>query len=190
MEPYVTAGDVYAEAPHVGRGGWTWYTGSASWMYRAAIEWILGVRFRGSRLHIDPCIPRRWRGFDNRLPLPLRALRDPRREPARRHARRRVGGNRRPAATAPRGALGPSPRRDPARRRRRDPPCPGRPRVNASSPTPDARSPDAARCAYNLWLSDINLRARMARGRSARQERWPATGNMTSRCDRHALETR
>ncbi|MGQ0592092.1 MAG: GH36-type glycosyl hydrolase domain-containing protein, partial [Gammaproteobacteria bacterium] len=64
VEPYVTAGDVYAEAPHVGRGGWTWYTGSAGWMYRAAIEWILGVRFRGSRLHIDPCIPRRWRGYD------------------------------------------------------------------------------------------------------------------------------
>jgi cyclic beta-1,2-glucan synthetase len=63
VEPYVVAGDVYAEPPHVGRGGWTWYTGSAGWMYRAGIEWILGFRLRGSRLYIDPCIPRAWRSF-------------------------------------------------------------------------------------------------------------------------------
>ena len=44
VEPYVVAADVYAEPPHVGRGGWTWYTGSAGWMYRAGIEWILGFR--------------------------------------------------------------------------------------------------------------------------------------------------
>jgi cyclic beta-1,2-glucan synthetase len=64
VEPYVAAADVYAEAPHVGRGGWTWYTGSAGWMYRAGIEWILGFRLRGARLLLDPCIPRAWRGFE------------------------------------------------------------------------------------------------------------------------------
>jgi len=64
VEPYVAAADVYSEAPHVGRGGWTWYTGSAGWMYRAGVEWILGFRLRGSRLVIDPCIPRAWRGFE------------------------------------------------------------------------------------------------------------------------------
>ena len=64
VEPYVIAADIYGEPPHVGRGGWTWYTGSAGWMYRAGIEWILGVRLRGTRLHLDPCIPRAWQGFD------------------------------------------------------------------------------------------------------------------------------
>jgi cyclic beta-1,2-glucan synthetase len=63
VEPYVAAADIYAEIPHVGRGGWTWYTGSAGWMYRAGIEWILGFRFRGTTLHLDPCIPRAWRGY-------------------------------------------------------------------------------------------------------------------------------
>ena len=60
VEPYVMAGDVYSEPPHVGRGGWTWYTGSAGWLYRAAIEWILGFRLRGTVLSIDPCIPKSW----------------------------------------------------------------------------------------------------------------------------------
>jgi cyclic beta-1,2-glucan synthetase len=64
VEPYVAAGDVYAEAPHTGRGGWTWYTGSAGWMYRAGIEWILGFRLRGTALFMDPCIPRAWPHFD------------------------------------------------------------------------------------------------------------------------------
>ena len=64
VEPYVLAADVYAQAPHTGRGGWTWYTGSASWMYRAGLEWILGFRLRGTALLMDPCIPRSWRGFD------------------------------------------------------------------------------------------------------------------------------
>jgi len=67
VEPYVVAGDVYAEPPHVGRGGWTWYTGSAGWLYRAGIEWILGFRVRGTTLCIDPCIPRNWPGFSIRL---------------------------------------------------------------------------------------------------------------------------
>jgi cyclic beta-1,2-glucan synthetase len=64
VEPYVAAADVYSEPPHVGRGGWTWYTGAAGWMYRAGVEWILGFRLRGTRLVIDPCIPRDWPGFE------------------------------------------------------------------------------------------------------------------------------
>jgi cyclic beta-1,2-glucan glucanotransferase len=63
VEPYVVAGDVYAEPPHVGRGGWTWYTGSAGWLYRAGLEWILGFRVRGMMLSIDPCIPRNWPSY-------------------------------------------------------------------------------------------------------------------------------
>jgi cyclic beta-1,2-glucan synthetase len=63
VEPYVVAADVYGEAPHSGRGGWTWYTGSAGWMYRAGVEWLLGFRLRGAALFIDPCIPRTWSGF-------------------------------------------------------------------------------------------------------------------------------
>src|SRR6201987_794628 len=58
VEPYVLAGDIYAEAPHVGRGGWTWYTGSAGWVYRAGLEEILGVRLRGTVLFLGPCIPK------------------------------------------------------------------------------------------------------------------------------------
>ena len=63
VEPYVMAADVYSEAPHIGRGGWTWYTGSAGWMWQAGIEAILGVRLRGSTLSIEPCIPRSWPGY-------------------------------------------------------------------------------------------------------------------------------
>ena len=63
VEPYVLSGDVYAEPPHVGRGGWTWYTGSAGWFYRAGVEWILGFRVRGAVLCIDPCIPRSWPNY-------------------------------------------------------------------------------------------------------------------------------
>ena len=63
VEPYVLAGDIYAEPPHIGRGGWTWYTGSAGWLYRAGVEWILGFRLRGSILAIDPCIPRNWPAY-------------------------------------------------------------------------------------------------------------------------------
>jgi cyclic beta-1,2-glucan synthetase len=64
VEPYVACADVYSEAPHVGRGGWTWYTGSAGWMYRVALEWSLGFRVRGASLLLDPCIPSNWPGFD------------------------------------------------------------------------------------------------------------------------------
>ena len=64
VEPYVMSADVYANPQHTGRGGWTWYTGSAGWMYRAGIEWLLGIRLRGASLLIDPCIPRAWPGFE------------------------------------------------------------------------------------------------------------------------------
>jgi cyclic beta-1,2-glucan synthetase len=64
VEPYVAVGDVYAVPPHTGRGGWTWYTGSAGWMYRAGLELILGFKLIGSSLRIDPCVPRWWRDFE------------------------------------------------------------------------------------------------------------------------------
>jgi cyclic beta-1,2-glucan synthetase len=64
VEPYVVAAEVYAAPAHSGRGGWTWYTGSAGWLYRAGIESLLGFRVRGSFLHFDPCIPRGWPGFE------------------------------------------------------------------------------------------------------------------------------
>jgi cyclic beta-1,2-glucan synthetase len=67
VEPYVVAGDVYSEPPHVGRGGWTWHTGSAGWLYRAAIESMLGFRMRGTVLSIDPCIPRNWPSYSIRF---------------------------------------------------------------------------------------------------------------------------
>ena len=67
VEPYVVVGDIYSEAPHVGRGGWTWYTGSAGWLYRAGIEWLLGVRVQDARLMINPCIPSGWPGFTAEL---------------------------------------------------------------------------------------------------------------------------
>ena len=63
VEPYVAAADIYAIPPHTGRGGWTWYTGSAGWMLRAGVEWILGLQVRGATLVIDPCIPRHWPEF-------------------------------------------------------------------------------------------------------------------------------
>jgi cyclic beta-1,2-glucan synthetase len=64
VEPYATSADVYSQPPHVGRGGWTWYTGSAGWLYRAGLEWILGFRVRGTTLLVDPCVPREWPGFE------------------------------------------------------------------------------------------------------------------------------
>ncbi|MGZ8513671.1 MAG: GH36-type glycosyl hydrolase domain-containing protein [Candidatus Limnocylindrales bacterium] len=64
VEPYVMAADVYSEPPHVGRGGWTWYSGSAGWMYQAGIESILGFRLRGANLLIDPCVPRAWPRYE------------------------------------------------------------------------------------------------------------------------------
>jgi cyclic beta-1,2-glucan synthetase len=64
VEPYVVCADLYSAPAHVGRGGWTWYTGSAGWMYRVGLEGILGVHRRGAVLHIEPCIPRAWSGFE------------------------------------------------------------------------------------------------------------------------------
>jgi cellobiose phosphorylase len=63
VEPYVMAADVYALAPHIGRGGWTWYTGSAGWMYRLIVESILGLRLEVEKLHIKPCVPSSWDTF-------------------------------------------------------------------------------------------------------------------------------
>jgi cellobiose phosphorylase len=63
VEPYVVSADVYSVEPHVGRGGWTWYTGSAAWLYRAGLEAVLGFHLLGDRLRIDPCIPKAWPGF-------------------------------------------------------------------------------------------------------------------------------
>ena len=60
LEPYVVAGDVYARAPHTGRGGWSWYTGSAAWLYRAGVGSMLGLRRRGRTFSIEPCIPSSW----------------------------------------------------------------------------------------------------------------------------------
>ena len=59
-EPYAVAADVYAHPMHVGRGGWTWYTGSAGWMYQAAVRALLGLRRTGSTFRLEPCIPRTW----------------------------------------------------------------------------------------------------------------------------------
>jgi len=62
-EPYAVAGDVLASPAHAGRGGWTWYTGSAGWMYRAGLEAILGLRRKGATFEMDPCIPASWPGY-------------------------------------------------------------------------------------------------------------------------------
>jgi cellobiose phosphorylase len=60
VEPYVIAADVYALSPHIGRGGWTWYTGSAGWMYRLIVESLLGLRLEADKLYIEPCLPSDW----------------------------------------------------------------------------------------------------------------------------------
>jgi cyclic beta-1,2-glucan synthetase len=64
VEPYVIAADIYSVPPHTGRGGWTWYTGSASWMYRLGIEAILGLKREGQFLRIAPCIPKEWPAYE------------------------------------------------------------------------------------------------------------------------------
>ena len=63
VEPYVVAADVYAVSPHTGRGGWTWYTGSAAWMYRLVVESILGLRLEVDKLRFVPCLPPDWEAF-------------------------------------------------------------------------------------------------------------------------------
>ncbi|MFM9862292.1 MAG: GH36-type glycosyl hydrolase domain-containing protein [Micropepsaceae bacterium] len=67
VEPYVVAADVYTVPPHVGRGGWTWYTGAAGWLYRAGLESILGLKVEGDTLRIEPCIPTTWPGYEIRF---------------------------------------------------------------------------------------------------------------------------
>jgi cyclic beta-1,2-glucan synthetase len=64
LEPYVVAADIYAAADRVGRGGWSWYTGSAGWLYRAGLESILGFKLEGEVLRLEPCVPRAWRRFE------------------------------------------------------------------------------------------------------------------------------
>jgi cyclic beta-1,2-glucan synthetase len=63
VEPYVVSADVYALSPHTGRGGWTWYTGSAGWMYRLILESLLGLRLEGDKLRFAPCLPVDWKAF-------------------------------------------------------------------------------------------------------------------------------
>ncbi|MBA2291156.1 MAG: glycosyl transferase family 36, partial [Gemmatimonadales bacterium] len=63
VEPYVSCADVYSAESLAGRGGWTWYTGSGGWLYRAGLEAMLGFNVRGDRVRIDPCIPKAWPGF-------------------------------------------------------------------------------------------------------------------------------
>jgi cellobiose phosphorylase len=63
VEPYVVAADVYAFPPHTGRGGWTWYTGSAAWMYRLIVESLLGLKREGKKLRFLPCLPADWEGY-------------------------------------------------------------------------------------------------------------------------------
>ncbi|TVP42109.1 MAG: hypothetical protein EA350_17430 [Gemmatimonadales bacterium] len=69
VEPYVLAADVYGAEPHIGRGGWTWYTGSAGWLWRVTVEDVLGVSRRGDHLRIRPCIPPSWDGFEIQLEM-------------------------------------------------------------------------------------------------------------------------
>ncbi|MDO8597454.1 MAG: hypothetical protein Q7R45_12630, partial [Sulfuricaulis sp.] len=63
VEPYVVAADVYAVAPHTGRGGWTWYTGSAGWLYRLIVESLLGLTLEVDKLRFTPCLPEVWETF-------------------------------------------------------------------------------------------------------------------------------
>src|SRR5205823_12594360 len=63
VEPYVVAADVYGSPPHIGRGGWTWYTGSAGWMYRLITESLLGLRLEVDKLHLAPRVPKEWTSF-------------------------------------------------------------------------------------------------------------------------------
>jgi cellobiose phosphorylase len=64
VEPYVVAADIYAAPGQRGRGGWTWYTGSAAWLYKAILEYVLGIKKIGEKLYIKPCIPDSWNGFE------------------------------------------------------------------------------------------------------------------------------
>ncbi|MDZ7842854.1 MAG: glucoamylase family protein [Gammaproteobacteria bacterium] len=67
VEPYVLSGDVYGVSPHAGRGGWTWYSGAAAWLYRAGVEALLGLRRRGDQVEMAPCLPPEWKGYEASL---------------------------------------------------------------------------------------------------------------------------
>ncbi len=64
VEPYVMSADIYANAPHTGRGGWTWYTGASGWMYRLTLETLLGISLEGNQLRITPRVPANWQGYE------------------------------------------------------------------------------------------------------------------------------
>jgi len=74
LEPYVMAGDIYGAAPYVGRGGWSWYTGSAAWLHRAAVETLLGLSVKGRKLSLTPHVPAHWPGFEIALRLDRHSL--------------------------------------------------------------------------------------------------------------------
>jgi cyclic beta-1,2-glucan synthetase len=74
LEPYVMAGDVCSAPPYTGRGGWSWYTGSSAWMYRAAVEHLIGLRMEASRFCLRPCLPPAWPGLLLRLALRGRSI--------------------------------------------------------------------------------------------------------------------
>jgi cyclic beta-1,2-glucan synthetase len=67
LEPYAVAGDIYSQPPHAGRGGWSWYTGSAAWLHRAALESICGLQWRGEHVALSPCLPTAWPQIELRL---------------------------------------------------------------------------------------------------------------------------
>ena len=64
VEPYVISADIYSNSLHIGRGGWSWYTGAAAWMYMFGIEYLLGIKFRGDTVFIKPCVPESWKEFE------------------------------------------------------------------------------------------------------------------------------
>ncbi len=157
-EPYVVAADVYSQEPHAGRGGWTWYTGSAAWMYRVALEGLLGVTLRGGdTLHVEPCIPPTWDGFEVTLRRPgateyVIAVENPHgassgvaRGPARwgraRGQRGQAGPGRAQARRAGRDEHPAGGTSDPARRRPYQ-----RILATASDPASTSRTPSATRC--------------------------------------------
>ncbi|MEO6255284.1 MAG: cyclic beta 1-2 glucan synthetase, partial [Sphingomicrobium sp.] len=67
LEPYAVAADIYSRPPHVGRGGWSWYTGAAGWMHRATVEYVLGLRIEDAQLCFAPCVPTYWPRFEMTL---------------------------------------------------------------------------------------------------------------------------
>ncbi len=69
VEPYVVAADIYGGSGYAGRGGWTWYTGSAGWLYRFAVEGFLGIRRKGSEIVVTPALPEHWQGFKAKVEI-------------------------------------------------------------------------------------------------------------------------